>query len=273
MKTGSGYAGVNGARIYYEMAGDGYPLVFVHAGVADRRMWDDQAAFFSSDYRVIRYDLRGFGKTMPVPGPFAHREDLAALLAFLHVDRACLVGCSMGGMTAMDFTLEHPQLVNALVMVGSAPTGLDLDVPSPARFAEAEAAEEQRDWERLIEISAQIWYDGEGRDAGQVDPAKRQLMKQMQRDALPYRNLEQGPALPMKPPAAERLDELHIPLLVIYGMYDTPYILAASAYMAEHIPGARTIMMHSAHLPSMDCPAEFNEIVRDFLLQHVKRAA
>lgn len=272
MKTESGYADLNGAHIYYEVAGEGYPLVFIHAGVADRRMWDEQVAHFANAYRVIRFDLRGFGNTKPVPGPFAHRHDLAALLAHLNVQHASLVGCSMGGMAAIDFTLEHPDMVDALVMVASAPTSLDLDVPIPIKFEEAEAAEERQDWEGLIELSAQIWYDGEGREPGQVDGSKRELMKQMQRDALPYRRLEQGPALPMKPSAAERLHELHLPLLVICGSHDTPYILAASQYMEEHIPGARKVMLNSAHLPSMDCPAEFNQALRDFLLQHVKQA-
>ena len=268
----SGYADINGAQIYYEVAGEGDPLVFVHAGVADRRMWDDQVAFFGSDYRVIRFDLRGFGNTKPVPGSFASRDDLAGLLTFLEVPQAVLIGCSMGRMASMDFAIEHPERVTALVMVGSAPAGLNLDVPMPARFAEAEQAEQQQDWERLIELSAQIWYDGEGREPHQVDATRREFMKQMQRDALPYRSMEQGQSVPMQPGAAERLGELHIPVLIICGERDTPYILAASQYIAEHIAGAQKVMMDSAHLPSMDRPAEFNQVLHDFLVAHAHPA-
>jgi pimeloyl-ACP methyl ester carboxylesterase len=270
MQTESGFAEVNGAQIYYDVTGAGYPLVFVHAGVADHRMWDDQVAFFSEKYCVIRLDLRGFGKSKPTPAPFSYRDDLAGVLARLDVHRSCLIGCSMGGMTAMDFTLEHPGVVDALVMVGSAPTGLNLDVPRPSKFAEAEAAEERSDWDRLIELSAQIWYDGEGREPHQVDAARREFMKQMQRDALPYRSMAQGQAIAMQPSAAERLSELRLPLLIICGTHDTPYILAASQYMEEHIPGSTRVMMDSAHLPSMDRPAEFNQVLQDFISAHVK---
>ncbi len=272
MQSSSGYAAVNGAQIFYEVAGEGQPLVFIHAGVADRRMWDDQFAFFCDHYRVIRFDLRGFGKTRPAPGEFAYREDLAALLACLGVEHAFLVGCSMGGFCAMDFALEHPRAVDGLIMVGSAPSGLDFDATRPAKFAEAEQAEEKHDWERLIELSAQIWYDGEGREPSQVDAGKREYMKQMQREAMPYRDLEQGKALPLQPAAAERLGELHVPVLIICGIYDTAYIRAASDYMEQHIDGAKKIMVESAHLPSMDSPAQFNEMLRDFLLEHAKQA-
>src|SRR5215216_7930834 len=93
----TGMAAVNGTRIYYEAAGEGEPLVLVHAGIADSRMWEGQIAAFAERYRVIRYDLRGFGKTEMVEGPFSHHEDLRGLLDFLGVRRTHLVGCSMGG--------------------------------------------------------------------------------------------------------------------------------------------------------------------------------
>ncbi len=274
MQTGSGYAEVNGAQIYYEAVGEGPALVFIHAGVADHRMWDDQVAFFSDHYFVIRYDLRGFGKSRMVAGEFAHREDLTALLAYLHVEHAFLVGCSMGGFCAMDFALEHPHAVDGLIMVGSAPAGLELDVPDPANMAEANVAAEQHDWERLIELSAQIWYDGEGRSPSEVDAGKREYMKQMQRETMQMRSSEPGTAytLPLVPAAAERLAELHMPVLIICGIYDTAYIRTASDYMEQHIAGAKKIMVQSAHLPSMDRPAEFNALLQAFLLEAAKQA-
>src|SRR5215208_6198208 len=92
----TGMAEVNGARIYYEVAGEGDPLVLVHAGIADSRMWEDQLMAFADRYRVIRYDMRGFGMTAMVDLPFSHHEDLRGLLDSLDVERAHLVGCSMG---------------------------------------------------------------------------------------------------------------------------------------------------------------------------------
>src|SRR5919112_4353346 len=114
-----GMAEVNGARIYYEVAGEGEPLVLVHAGIADSRMWEGQVAAFAARYRVVRFDLRGFGKTEMVEGPFSHHEDLRGLLDFLGVERTHLVGCSMGGGAVLDFALEYPERVGDLVLVGS----------------------------------------------------------------------------------------------------------------------------------------------------------
>src|SRR5579859_6499927 len=115
----SGFAQVNGTRLYYEMAGEGYPLVLMHGGIMDNTMWDDQFEAFAQRYRVIRYDLRGFGQSdLPDgPEPFSMSKDLRALLAFLSIDRANLLALSMAGSIAIDFTLDFPALVNALVLV------------------------------------------------------------------------------------------------------------------------------------------------------------
>ena len=93
----TGYAEINGARLYYEVAGAGQPLALLHAGIADSRMWDDQFAVFAERYKVIRYDYRGFGKSSVPPGPYVFRDDLLGLLRHLGIARASLIGVSMGG--------------------------------------------------------------------------------------------------------------------------------------------------------------------------------
>lgn len=263
----TGYAEINGARLYYEVVGQGHPLVFVHAWIADNTMWDGQVAALARDYRVIRYDNRGFGKTEPVDGEFSAREDLYALLKSLGVDRTYLVGCSNGGSIAMDFTLEHPDMVDALVMVSSGPGGLNLDVPMPAQFDEAEEAWKAKDWERVLELETQVWIDGQGRTPAQVDPAVREHAKAMNRQVKAYEAKGLGKAKPgLQPPAVQRLDELHLPVLIVCGDLDEPYAGAAADYMEQHIAGARKVVMHgTAHLPSLEQPAEFNRILLDFL--------
>src|SRR6185503_10402294 len=96
----SGFADINGAKIYYELEGAGLPLVMIHGLFADHRMWDGQFAEFAKTYTVIRYDRRGYGKTAPVDGEFSGHEDLYALLKFLKVEKACVMGCSTGGSVA-----------------------------------------------------------------------------------------------------------------------------------------------------------------------------
>ncbi len=117
----SGYAEINGTRLYYETAGAGHPLVLIHGYTLDSRMWDDQFDTLSQKYRVIRYDLRGFGKSAcPSPGQkYCHTEDLKALLGYLKISKAYVLGLSMGGGIAVEFTLEHPEMAQALILVDS----------------------------------------------------------------------------------------------------------------------------------------------------------
>lgn len=137
----SGFAEINAARIYYEIAGEGQPFVMIHAGVADSRQRNNEFLHFANRFRVLRYDLRCYGKSEPVEGEFSHLRDLTALVNYLHLDQPLiLTGCSMGGGLAIDFALAHPSRVKSLIMVGAAPSGLELDVPEPPKFAQAEKA-------------------------------------------------------------------------------------------------------------------------------------
>ncbi|MEW5942200.1 MAG: alpha/beta hydrolase, partial [Chloroflexota bacterium] len=187
VKPNSGFAPINGANIYYELAGEGEPFVMIHAGVADSRQWNNEFEYFANRYRVLRFDMRGYGKSEPVGGEFTLLGDLTALLDHLKIDQpAVVMGCSMGGGLAMNFALTHPSRANALIMVGSAPVGLELDVPTPAKFAEAEKAYEAKDFDLLCELETQIWFDGEGRTPQQVNPQMRKLAYEMNRIALAH---------------------------------------------------------------------------------------
>jgi pimeloyl-ACP methyl ester carboxylesterase len=145
---------------------------------------------------------------------------------------------------------------------------LELDVPKPPYYEEAEQAYEAKDWDLLCELETRIWFDGAGRTPDQVDAGMRRLAYDMNRIALA--NEEKGlvgRTLPnTETPAVQRLHQLKLPVLVIVGEHDTPYILAASDYMIEHIPSARKVLIpDAAHLPNMDHPKQFREIVEDFL--------
>jgi pimeloyl-ACP methyl ester carboxylesterase len=267
-RTKTGFVNIDGAQIYYETAGTGIPFVMIHAGVADRRQWNNEFAFFAKDYQVLRYDMRGYGKSEPVDGEFSHMSDLVSLLDTLeHQGPLVMMGCSMGGGLAMDFALAHPSRMKALIMVGSGPSGLELDVPTPAKFAEVEKAFEAGDLDLTAELETQIWFDGAGRAPEQVNQTMRKLAYEMNRIALSYEARQLGKRLPNTDvPAFDRLKDLSIPVLVIVGAHDTPYILAAADYMIEKIPSARkAIIEDAAHLPNMDQPQEFQTIVNDFL--------
>ena len=268
LQTKSGFVNSGNARLYYEMAGEGLPFVMMHAGVADSRQWNHEFAVFAPNYQVVRYDMRGYGKSEPVDGEFSHMDDLLAVLNALGLHEPIVImGCSMGGGLAMDFALTHPARVRALIMVSSGPSGLELDVPAPAKFAEAEKAWEAGDLDLVAELETQIWFDGMKRTPKQVNQEMRKLAYEMDRQALSHEMKKLGKRLSnTQAPAFDRLSDLKIPILIIVGAYDTPYILAAADYMLERIPSAQKVAIEdAAHLPNMDHPDEFQRIVRKFL--------
>ncbi len=262
----SGFAKVDGARLYYEIAGAGTPLVLLHAGIADSRMWDDQWEEFARYHRVIRYDMRGFGRTAMVGGPFAHRHDLHALLQTLGVGPVALLGCSMGGATGIDFALEYPELVVALILVACLPGGYKRRGTPPPQWDELVAAEEQGDLARAAELEVQIWVDGPYRGPGEVAPAIWDRVREMNLIALASDEARGEQEQRLAPPAIDRLHELRAPTLVIVGDLDRPEIVASADLLEERLPNARKVVMPgTAHLPNMERPEDFNRIVLGFL--------
>jgi pimeloyl-ACP methyl ester carboxylesterase len=266
MTPTTGTADANGATLYYEVAGEGGPLVLVHAGIADGRMWDAQVDTFSRRYRVIRPDMRGFGRSPMVAGPYSHHADLRALLDALEVGRAAFVGCSMGGATVIDFALENPERVEALVLVGSAVGGFEFDEEPPKEWDELVAADEAGDLERVSELEVRMWVDGPRRGPDAVDPGVRDLVREMNLIALKNEALQLGEELEPHTPSATRLSQIQAPTLVLVGDEDRPRTLAAADLLERDLPNARkTVVPGTAHLPNMERPQEFNRLVLDFL--------
>lgn len=269
----TGFAEINGAKLYYEIAGQEHDqtVVFVHAGVADHRLWDGQFDLYAQRYRVIRYDLRGYGQTTAPTMAYAHHEDLRALLDFLKVDKAALIACSMGGTVALDFLLTYPQRVTALVMVCSSPSGYQPQGAPPPLVMQLIAAHQAGDHEKMARLAVQIWGVGENRPPEQVDPKVRDLVYEM--SLTGFRNqVKVFEARGINPPAIGRLNEVRVPTLIIDGAFDNATVHAAGEQMAREIAGAkRVIMPNSAHLPSLEHPANFNTIVEPFLASVFKR--
>jgi pimeloyl-ACP methyl ester carboxylesterase len=261
----SGFIEANNTKFYYEMEGSGFPLVFVHAGIADNRMWNEQFPVFAEKYQTVRYDRRGFGKTKMVAGDFSLHGDLHEVLKSLGIKQAFLVGCSQGGKTVTNFTLEHPEMVKALVLVGSALGGVDFNLESPKQEAEIEEAEAAGDLERVNELEIQVWIDGQGRTPDQIDPKVRELAKDMNWIALQTPQ-DLGHEVPLEPAAADRLSDIKVPTLVVIGDRDTNWAQSASDFLAKNIPNAKKVIMNDvAHLPNMEKPEEFNHHVMEFL--------
>ncbi|HEU5367658.1 MAG TPA: alpha/beta fold hydrolase [Ktedonobacterales bacterium] len=268
-----GSADVNGTKLYYEVAGagvrgagEGHPLVWLHSGLTNNYMWDAQWQAFTQRYRVIRCDLRGFGWSGAASGSFSYREDLYHLLRFLGIKRAYLVGSSMGGSLAIDFALEHPEMVAALIPVGAGVSGEQPSAFLLERWKEIDAAAEGGDLAQAVELELQLWVDGPGRAPEQVNPAVREQVRQMNTENFARSEQEQGQPQPLEPPAVTRLGAIRVPTLVLVGEHDVPDKLASAELLARSIPGAqKAVIAGAAHLPSMEQPEQFNRLVLEFL--------
>jgi 3-oxoadipate enol-lactonase len=257
----SGFADVNGTRLYYEMRGHGRAVVLVHGGLVDSRQWDDQMKPLAARYRAVRYDLRGYGRSAAPSGPFSPIEDLRALLDFLEIDRATLVGLSLGGMIAADFALEHPDRVDRLVLSG---TGLRGDTQPPdenSLRAYQTGAREGAEKYFAAFLQSDLLAGVRNR------PAPRERMHRMMTDnfkALTY--LRPGMLVYPERPTIERLGDIHAPTLVIIGNLDGVALRNIADTITARVAGARKIVIAGAsHHPPVETPREFNHALLDFL--------
>ena len=251
-----------GEKLYYEMAGRGPSVVLIHGGLADSRMWDDQFKAFARHYRTLRYDLRGFGKSDFSMGPLSHVEDLAALLKFLRIEKATLIGLSLGGMIAMDFALEHPAMVERLVLVASGLRGYQ-GVKNEKGLAAYKAAEMEG-----REKAIALWLEHPFFVTGKNNPSYQQRMREMLTDNFRTWGPTPAPIVWNWPtrPVIERLQTIKAPTLVIVGDRDFSNITAIADILATKIPGAqRAVMTNVSHHLNMENPAEFNQLVLKFL--------
>jgi len=257
----------------HEVAGSGPPrtagwgpaLLLVHAGIADRRMWDDQMGpFADAGWTVIRADLPGFGETPAPTGPVALWATLRDLLDHLGVERAVVAGASLGGRAAVDLALAAPERVRALVLVGSGLAGHRFQEPALFELWDrSEGALERGDHREAARVEIDTWVAGVDRPPEAVDPEVRRRVTGMLLTAYAHgeADLEEP-----DPPAAGRLGEITAPTLVVVGEHDRPDIQAVADALAAGIPGAeRVVLDGAAHLPSMERPGEFNRVVLEFL--------
>jgi 3-oxoadipate enol-lactonase len=257
---------LNGARIHYERSGSGFPVLFIHAGIADSRMWEPQATAFAKQFDMIRPDLRGFGDTALPPAPYSGIADLVGLLDQLHIDRAHVVGCSMGGTLAIDLTLEHPQRVERLVLVAAGVSGSNLGAADAALFTEIEEADKAGDMDAVNRAEVRLWVDGPRRREGSAPATVRALVLDMNGRSL-HTDWSAAESRPIDRPAIARLGEIAAPTLVIVGDQDLPHCLANADLITSKITGSRKVMIEdAAHLPSLERPEEFNRVLLDFLL-------
>ncbi|MCI4333061.1 MAG: alpha/beta fold hydrolase [Thermoplasmata archaeon] len=255
---------VGGTHLCYDLHGEGPVVVFLHGFTLDLRMWEDQLPAFVPRFRVLRYDLRGFGRSdLPSVGaPYRPADDLRALLSSLGLSRVHLVGLSAGGAVALDFALEHPDLVGRLVLVDSALGGFEW---SPAVV---------EGWDRIdrlaqadgVEAARQAWLADPLFEGARNRPEVRERLETILREYSGWHWLQESPSRGADPPAVQRLASVASPTLVLVGEHDLPDFHRIATVLAEGIPSARRVSVPGAgHMLNMEAPAEFNRLVLEFL--------
>jgi len=262
----SGMADVNGAQLYYEVKGTGHPLLLVHAGVADSRMWEAQFEAFSKEYQVIRFDLRGFGRSNMPSGSFSNYGDIKALLDFLGIKSVYLLGISFGGLIALDFTLAHPEYVKALVLGAPSVGGASPSERIRQFWDEEDALLEKDDLDGATELNLKLWVDGPHRESQQVNPEVRELVREMQLNIFRKEIPENVEEIDLDPPAIEQMGQVEIPVQVMVGDLDLEEKVELVDTLVREIPDCKKVVIPGvAHMLNMEKPDEFNLSVLDFL--------
>jgi 3-oxoadipate enol-lactonase len=257
--------------LHHEAHGEGPPVLLVHAGVADLRMWAGIIEPLSREHRVVACDLPGFGRSPLRPGRVSPAAELSGLLDDLGIDRVAVVGASYGGTVALELALRQPGRVRALALL-NASIGEPFDWGEDVRaFGEAEdAALAAGDVEAAVELNVRMWVDGPRRGPDAVDPAVRALVATMQRDAFAAELGADAEGEELDPPVGERLAEIRAPALVVVGEEDVADFGRIAERLAAELPAARGVVTvaGAAHLPALERP----DAVAGLLLEFLARA-
>ncbi len=262
MATTTGFLDHNGGKLYWEAAGAGPNVVLVHGFSLDTRMWDDQFDVLAERFRVARYDARGFGKSTTPTGPFSHMDDLAALLDAQGMDRASVVGLSMGGRIAADFALTHPHRLDKLVLIDA---GISGQTMSP-EFSKINADLRANARAGHVNSTKELWVRSPLFAPAAAIPEVRARLRTIVHDWSGWQWVSTDPQLPLDPPAWGRLRDVAAETLVLVGELDLPDFHAAAGHVVASAPNARKVVIAGAgHMSNMEAPAAVNAALLGFL--------
>lgn len=260
-----GWLAVEGTKVYYETKGQGAPVLFLHAGIADSRMWDEQFEFFSEHYQAIRFDFRGFGNSVLTEDAFSHPDDMLKLYQELDIEKAVLVGASFGGAMSINFTLQHPDKVMGLVLACAAVNGHKWSEEMQAYGEEEDSLVDNGDLKAATECNVTMWVNRPER-RGNVNEAVCEKVRAMQNRAYELQlAIEEDNDESFNPDAKSRLKEIQKPALVLIGNHDVDDMQDMAKTFAENLNAPLIHFSKSAHLPNMEEPEKFNQVVDEFL--------
>lgn len=256
--------------VYYERHGKGAPLLLLHAGLQDHRMWAQQVEALAAQYEVITPDLPYHGQTTGLDTTLLAADVINLLLDSLGIPRASVAGLSMGSMVALDFVIAHPARVDKAVLMAPGLNGYErdhvLDSLSMAWDARFDQALQEKDTVRAAVEFTKTWATGIYRSGDSLQAPFYQYVYRTTLVNLRKHKLAGWPRLQRHPPAIDGLGTIQAPVLIIDGDKDLPLIGACSDYLARHIRGARRVKLKGvAHMLNLERPAEVNKLLLDFL--------
>lgn len=266
-RTEQATATVNGTSLFYETRGEGFPFVFVSGGgVLDRRGWDNQFETFAENYRVIRYDIRGIGKSAQPEGSFSHSEDLFALLTFLEIKRAHVAGLSVGGAIAIDFAIEHPGMVDHLILAAPGLSSDSKSEPNMQGLAALAGVVKTNGIEHLIQLTLDAPFVLSKENAAGREKVREIYLdnREVFESGFPLYTLWQ----PIQPPPEERFGAICARVLIVKGDKDNPAYASMTERISKGIPHATTVVIPGGtHFLHLEKPAELNHAIREVLKQ------
>ena len=254
-------------ELFYRMKGTGASLLLLHAGIAESRMWDAQLDDFAEHFQVICCDLRGHGRSLLPNGPFAHHDDVRALIGALHIGPTWIVGASFGAQVAVDVTLAFPNAVKGLILVAPVVSGFQPTAEVKAFNDREDALFDAGKLDEATELNLRMWVVGPYRSSDAVDPAMRAQVGEMQRHIFSHPEPEHVSVKRLHPPALDRLHTINCPVLIMSGGRDVPEFLHLSEVLVNRIPGAqRMLIPEVAHMLSLEVSEQFTQAVSAFIL-------
>jgi 3-oxoadipate enol-lactonase len=266
MKSKTGFAPINNTKLYFEMVGTGKPLLLLHSGITDHRMWAEQAEEFSRQFQVIMPDFRGYGRSDNPQEPFRHAQDMYDFVRYLGLKKVNIAGCSLGGKTAMEMAITHPEVVDHLILIAPGLAGYEYrDKETLAKDVILEEIINSGKKEEAVDMMLDVWLVGLSRGKSAVNPATRELVRTMIIDN--YDSVtDKFPETELDFSVISKLGEIIAPTLVMVGDCDLPDMQAISKLVSREIKGAkRQIISNAAHLPNLEQNRLFNQSVIDFL--------
>lgn len=266
MKSETGFAPINNTKLYFEVVGTGKPLLLLHSGITDHRMWKEQAREFSNQFQVIMPDFRGYGRSDNPEEPFRHAQDMYDFILYLGLKRVNIAGCSLGGKTAMELAITHPEVVDHLILIAPGLAGYEYrDEETLAKDVILEGLINGGKIDEAVDMMLDIWLVGLSRVRSAVNPATRELVRKMIIDN--YDSVtDKFPETELEFSVISKLAEIEAPTLVMVGDCDLPDMQAISKLVSRKIKGAkRQIISNAAHLPNLEHSRLFNQSVIEFL--------